>query len=147
MDEKEVWATSLARTVLDRHEKEQLQRRHTLAEQELVKNKASDLWDELQKEVKTHAEALNLAMGQGHPIQFRQLEMYKFELVVRDGMYSISFHFNPNSTRLEIRQINNNSSNFEIKTVHGTPLWTYRNVGNTSVQIAKSVLEDTAKFI
>lgn len=147
MDEKDAWAANLARKVLDRQEKEQLERRSSLAGQERITAKAPEMWDELRAEVRDRAEALNKALEQGQLIQFRQLEMYKFELVMKHGAHRVFVDFNPKTTRLDIKNINNTPSNYEIRILNETLMWIHRNVGSTSQQIAKEIFEDAALYV
>lgn len=145
MDEKDVWATELARKVLERKNKEELQMRSSLAERERIASKAPEMWDDLVNEVKSRAAALNLALGQNDPVHFQQLEMYKFDLSTRKGAYRISFEFNPRSTRLDVRS--NTAVEYEIGILDGTLTWVNKSGGTTSQQIAKRAVEDASLYV
>jgi hypothetical protein len=146
MDDKEVWATDLARKVMDRHEKNDLAKKQLGAEQELLGTSAPVIWDELQNEVKSRVEALNLALRPGHSIEFLHTETNKFELRFHDRESGVIFDFE-RKMRLNIHQVNTGWT-FDLQVVKGKLVWVSRQLGTmSSEQVAKFVLEDTAKFI
>lgn len=143
MDEKDVWAQDLARQILARKKGEQLQTMQFVAEQELLRNKAPQLWEQLLEEIKTRTELLSTAIGQNPSLHYRQMQLYKAEVLSGNSVVA-SFEFQPPS--LVVLHYSNTMDKIDAKVINGEVVWATK-LGNTSAELARFVLQHVARHI
>lgn len=147
MDERDPWARGIAQDVLNRKHTEELARRSQTSEWEQKRAHAPRLWEELKTEMQTAIDAINTYIGQGEVLTYTLENANKFSVALMRRIQRVDFEYKPDACWLQILQINT-SSEFQVGIVNGEVMWSSKQLGlRTSVQVAKYILSDTARFI
>jgi hypothetical protein len=145
MNTHDPWAANLARTVIERQERQAREHKTLLDEHEMMREQGPRLWLTLRDELQRRIDEFNTAYGRGTPLKYQFKSEDTVEIQLLNSNDGVTFHFIPNV--LQVTQVNT-SADFSIAFVEGQIVWFSEGLGaKTSEQLAKYILADAASYI
>jgi hypothetical protein len=145
MNTHDPWAANLARTVIERQERQAREHKALLDEHEMMREQGPRLWETLKNELQIRIDEFNTAYGRETPLKYEIKSEDTVEVQLLSSVGGVTFHFIPNA--LQITQVNT-SADFSIAFVEGQIVWFSDGLGaKSSEQLAKYILADVASYI